>query len=170
MTRCCKVPSSPISPRNRRFSSGRKNFRTICEHAASLLARKVRWVKMRQEQCSSLSCELAPERNERRRAQESSADLCLDQLRRGDIGASHRLVQQLYPHVYRYLLYLIGNPETASDLTQETFVHAWRGLDTFEGRVPLLHWLYRIAYREFLQELRRCRSDVSLDRISEPSD
>jgi len=82
--------------------------------------------------------------------------------------ASLELVRQLHPHIYCYLLYLTGNPDTAEDLTQETFLHAWRSLPTFEGRAPLQHWLVRIAHREFLQSLRRRRSHVSLDQIQPP--
>jgi RNA polymerase sigma factor (sigma-70 family) len=52
-------------------------------------------------------------------------------------------------------LYLTGSPEAAEDLTQETFLQAWRGLGTFDGRATLRTWLHRIAHREFLQALRR---------------
>src|SRR5260370_32399466 len=51
------------------------------------------------------------------------------QLRRGNSGAMHRFCGEYYPSVYRYLLWLTGSPETAEDLTQETFVRAWQHLD-----------------------------------------
>jgi RNA polymerase sigma-70 factor (ECF subfamily) len=79
------------------------------------------------------------------------------QIRSGDADAGHRWVREYYPAIYRYLLYLTNNPETAKDLTQETFLQAWRHLDSFDHRAPLRPWLYRIAHREFLQALRRQR-------------
>jgi RNA polymerase sigma-70 factor, ECF subfamily len=79
----------------------------------------------------------------------------LAQLRDGDAEAGHRFVRDHYPAVYRYLLFLSGHRETAEDLTQETFLQAWRHFDQFEGRAPLRLWLHQIARREFLQAWRR---------------
>jgi RNA polymerase sigma-70 factor, ECF subfamily len=93
----------------------------------------------------------------------------LEQIRSGDAEAGHRFIRDYYPGVYRYLLYLTGRPEMAEDLTQETFLQAWRRLETFEGRSALKPWLYRIAHREFLQALRSQQLPVSLEEIDEPS-
>jgi RNA polymerase sigma-70 factor (ECF subfamily) len=84
-----------------------------------------------------------------------SADrLLLEQIHAGDPEAGPRFVRDYYPGVYRYLLYLTGSPEAAEDLTQETFLQAWRGLESFEGRSGLRTWLHRIAHRQLLQALR----------------
>jgi RNA polymerase sigma-70 factor, ECF subfamily len=91
----------------------------------------------------------------------------VQQIREGDSAAGHRFVQQHYPGVYHYLLYLSGRPELAEDLTQETFLQAWSRLDTFAGRAPLRLWLHRIAHRMFLQAVRRPRSVVPLDEAVE---
>src|SRR5437016_12008906 len=72
----------------------------------------------------------------------------IEQLRQGDPEAGHQFARDYYPDVYRYLLYLTGRAEMAEDLAQETFLHAWRRLDTFEGRASLRVWLPRIAHRE----------------------
>src|SRR6266550_1951236 len=92
------------------------------------------------------------------------------QLRQGDREAGYRLVQEYYPGVYRYLLYLTGRPETAEDLTQETFLQAWRNLGTFDETASLRPWLHRIAHREFLQALRARRTETALEETAEPSD
>jgi RNA polymerase sigma-70 factor (ECF subfamily) len=91
----------------------------------------------------------------------------IEQLRQGDAEAGRQFVREYYPGVYRYLLYLTGQPQAAEDLTQETFVQAWRGLDGFEGRAPLRLWLHRIAHREFLQALRSRRPASSLEELAE---
>src|SRR5690349_2462366 len=83
-------------------------------------------------------------------AMPSVEGLLLERIRAGDLDAGHRFVRDYYPGVYRYLLYLTGSPEAAEDLTQETFLQAWRRLESFEGRAALRTWLHRIAHREFL--------------------
>src|SRR5579862_994082 len=75
----------------------------------------------------------------------------VEQLRRGDADASHRFFREQYPAVYRYLLWLTNSPDTAEDLAQESFLRAWRHLDTFDGHAALRPWLHRIAHREFLR-------------------
>ncbi len=47
--------------------------------------------------------------------------------------------------VYQVCYRFVGNHEDASDLSQESFVRAWRGLKTFKGESALSTWLYRIA-------------------------
>src|SRR5436305_139205 len=90
---------------------------------------------------------------------EPSADaLLLERIRGGDADAAHRFVREHYPGIYRHLLYLTGSRELAEDLSQETFLQAWRALDRFVARAPLRAWLHRIAHREFLQSLRSQRT------------
>jgi RNA polymerase sigma-70 factor (ECF subfamily) len=52
---------------------------------------------------------------------------------------SHR--REIMLHCYR----LAGSLHDAEDLTQETFLRAWQGIDRFEGRASVKNWLYRIA-------------------------
>jgi RNA polymerase sigma-70 factor (ECF subfamily) len=97
-----------------------------------------------------------------------SADARLvERLRQGDAEAGRRFVREFYPGVYRYLLYLTGRPEAADDLTQETFVQAWRYLDTLDERAMLRPWLHRIAHREFLQALRSQHPHACLEELPE---
>ena len=47
--------------------------------------------------------------------------------------------------VYQVCFRFVGNHEDASDLAQDAFVRAWRGLKNFKGQSALATWLYRIA-------------------------
>ena len=49
--------------------------------------------------------------------------------------------RQVYQLCYRF----VGNHEDASDLSQDVFVRAYRGLSSFRGQASLSTWLYRIG-------------------------
>jgi len=90
----------------------------------------------------------------------------LEQIRSGDAEAGRRFVREHYPAIYRYLLYLTGQPELAEDLTQETFLQGWQHLATFQGRASLRTWLHRIALNLCLDRLAR-RRETPLDEVDE---
>lgn len=62
--------------------------------------------------------------------------------------------QQVYWHIRR----LVTLHEDANDLTQNTFLKAWRALPDFRGDSGLYTWLYRIATNEALSFLKRNKS------------
>jgi RNA polymerase sigma-70 factor (ECF subfamily) len=59
--------------------------------------------------------------------------------------------RELQVHCYR----MMGSLEDSEDLTQETFMRAWRRRETFEGRSSFRAWLYRIATNACLDALER---------------
>ena len=82
----------------------------------------------------------------------SEADLvaaCLD----GTPGAFDRIVEQHQRTIYRLCYRFVGNHEDASDLSQDVFLRAYRGLRTFRGRSTLATWLYRIAVNVCLNRI-----------------
>jgi RNA polymerase sigma-70 factor (ECF subfamily) len=84
--------------------------------------------------------------------------------REGDMAAFERLYRAHVGRVHGLCLRMTGNPDTAEDLTQETFVSAWRSLSTFEGRSGFGTWLHRIAVNAVMARGRspQGRGEVSL--------
>jgi RNA polymerase sigma-70 factor, ECF subfamily len=78
----------------------------------------------------------------------------LGRAREGDREAFGRLVQRHQRRVYAAALHILGNHSDADDATQETFVRAYRGLATFDGRADFFTWLYRITVNTALNALR----------------
>jgi RNA polymerase sigma-70 factor (ECF subfamily) len=63
----------------------------------------------------------------------------------GDQTAFEEIVDRHRRPVYQVCYRFVNNHEDASDLSQETFVRAWKGLKNFKGQAALSTWLYRIA-------------------------
>jgi RNA polymerase sigma-70 factor (ECF subfamily) len=65
--------------------------------------------------------------------------------KKGDPAAWEVLVLSHQEPVFRFVYLLLGNPEEAEDVTQETFIRAARYLDRFEPERPLRPWLLKIG-------------------------
>src|SRR5947207_3325150 len=91
------------------------------------------------------------------------------QLKANERAAFEEVVERHYQPIYRHLWHLCGEAESAADLTQETFVQAWRSLPTFEGRSAIGTWLGAIAVRVWRRSLqqRRAPDALPLDDLTE---
>jgi RNA polymerase sigma-70 factor (ECF subfamily) len=73
--------------------------------------------------------------------------------------------------VYQVCYRFVNEHEDASDLTQETFVRAWRGLRNFRGQAALSTWLYRIAVNVSLNRVSSKKAEtepLDADRFIDP--
>jgi RNA polymerase sigma-70 factor (ECF subfamily) len=105
----------------------------------------------------------------------TSDQIDLGALRDRDPVAFKALVERYSTRIYNLALKMLGNPDMAEDILQETFVNAYRGIDRFEGRSHISTWLYRIAHNAVLMRLRKekgkptiqsLEAEVDLDTLS----
>jgi len=87
----------------------------------------------------------------------------------GDESAFTEIVNRYRAKIFSLTLNLLHNAADAEEITQDTFIRAYRGLARFRGESSLSTWLYRIAlnlarnrYWYFFR--RRRQNWVSLDR------
>ncbi len=69
--------------------------------------------------------------------------------------AFNLLVRQYQQKVYWHIRKMVIDHDDANDLTQDTFIKAWKGLEHFKGDSQLFTWLYRIATNESLNHLAK---------------
>jgi len=76
-----------------------------------------------------------------------------------DRRAADMFIEQLFAkhhgEIYAYLLRMVRDPDLASDLAQDAFVKAYRAHDTLEKPENARAWLYQIAHRVALDDIRR---------------
>jgi RNA polymerase sigma-70 factor (ECF subfamily) len=63
----------------------------------------------------------------------------------GDASAWEPLVQTYQQAVFRLAYLLLGDPDDAEDIAQETFLRAWNHLKRFDPTRPLKPWLLSIT-------------------------
>lgn len=66
-------------------------------------------------------------------------------LRAGDQKAASELVDMYYKQIYLYMRRLGHDRQVSEDLTQESFLSAWRHISQLRDSKALNSWLYRIA-------------------------
>jgi len=77
-----------------------------------------------------------------------------------DAGA---LFEAYHDRIYRYILRMVRDRGEAEELTQETFLRAYRRRDTLRDEQAIRGWLYRIGTHVCLDRLRQRKPNVSMD-------
>lgn len=75
--------------------------------------------------------------------------------REGDTRAFDQLVTRHRDRVFMVANSILRNEDEALDVTQETFLRAWRNLARFDGAASLVSWLARIATNAAIDVVRR---------------
>lgn len=90
----------------------------------------------------------------------------IERATRGDRLAQAEIVQKHERMVYNLALKLVGNPDDAENVLQETFLKVLEALPSFRGGSTLSTWIYRIATNYALMHLRnKKRTFVPIDDL-----
>jgi RNA polymerase sigma-70 factor (ECF subfamily) len=65
------------------------------------------------------------------------------------------MMRQFQKPIYYYIRRMVLNHDDAADISQNTFIRAWQGLNAFRAESKISTWLYRIAYNETLAFIKK---------------
>ena len=84
----------------------------------------------------------------------------------GMLAAFDELIQRYQQMVYATVYHMTSSHEDADDLTQESFIKAYKALKRFKGESSFYTWIYRIAVNRtinFLKQRKRKSYHMSLN-------
>lgn len=83
----------------------------------------------------------------------------------GSVNAYGLLIEKYQKAVYNLFLRMLHDQEEARELTQLAFIKAYEALSGFRSGCRFFSWLYRIAINLALNELKKKKNFVSLEKI-----
>ena len=78
--------------------------------------------------------------------------------RRREPAAFEALVRRHQTTLYNFCLRMLGQPDDAADVAQETFVQLYSHLGRLDEQEPLAPWLFRVARNRCIDLIRRRRT------------
>jgi len=75
----------------------------------------------------------------------------------GDEVAFEGLVRRYSPHLFNYIIHILGNYDQACDVLQQVFLQLYLSLATLNQQGSFKGWLYHVAHNRCIDELRRKR-------------
>ena len=88
----------------------------------------------------------------------------------GDANAFAVLVDRYKDLVYTLAMRMVKNKEEAEEVSQDTFIKAYKSLNRFKGDSKFSTWIYRVAYNTCLDRLKknkRQQQTVTIDEYTE---
>lgn len=94
---------------------------------------------------------------------------CVRRVRRGDDEAARLFMEHLYPLVVKVVRANLPRRTSEEDLVQTVFMKVFTKIDQYQGKVPLEHWVSRIAVNTSLNALKaeRVRPELRWSDLSE---
>ena len=88
----------------------------------------------------------------------------------GDISAFSTLYNKYEGCIYRLMLKMCGNPNTAEDLAHDAFVKMYENLDRYDAHYKFFSWFYRLSMNLAINAGKRKREITDHDNYYEPVD
>ena len=83
--------------------------------------------------------------------------ILINRSQQGDLDAFNQLVLNYQDNLFHFLISFTGDPDTAEDITQESFIKAYQHIGSFQGGT-FKSWLFRIginAARDLARQRKR---------------
>src|ERR1700728_712225 len=91
----------------------------------------------------------------------------LGAIAKGDTAAFERLYNATRAKLYGVLLRILGRPELAEEVMQETYLKVWKMADKFDPTIATpITWMVAIARNRAIDIVRK-RGDVSIEEEPE---
>ncbi|MGB8953712.1 MAG: sigma-70 family RNA polymerase sigma factor [Candidatus Aminicenantales bacterium] len=87
--------------------------------------------------------------------EERTDDALVGRAKKGDVEAFTELARRFQEKIYYTVFGMTRNHQDADDLTQETFLYAYKALRSFKQKSSFYTWIYRIAVNLTLNFLKR---------------
>jgi RNA polymerase sigma-70 factor (ECF subfamily) len=87
--------------------------------------------------------------------QDAANDGLVERAKSGQMEAYVELVRGIQEKIYHTIFGMTRNHEDADDLTQETFMYAYKALGSFNRKSSFYTWAYRIAVNLTLNHLKK---------------
>jgi len=79
------------------------------------------------------------------------------------LGDFDRLFEEFSAPIYNYVLRMVGDRDRAADITQDTFIKAYRHIDSLTDVSSTRSWIYRIATNTAIDDMRRRKHLARMD-------
>ena len=93
-----------------------------------------------------------------------SEDVLIQRAVKRDRGAFASLYDKYAERVYRHVYYRVPSQKDAEDITQDTFIRAWRAIDKYKGTgATFLAWLIAVARNLIADHYKTNKKSISLE-------
>jgi|SRR5579871_2234774 len=99
--------------------------------------------------------------------QHEEDEILVRRAQKGESRAFDVLVERYKERLYATVYHMTSNHEDANDLVQDTFIKAYKSLNSFRGQSSFYTWVYRIAVNRTINFIKRRknRNQYSLDDV-----
>jgi len=95
----------------------------------------------------------------------------VEKAKNGNIDAFEEIYNKTNKGIYNFLLNLSSNRELTDDLTQETYIRAFRSIKSLKSKDSINSWLHRIALNLYRDEMKKSKLNIkSIDDNGENND
>ncbi len=86
---------------------------------------------------------------------EEIEDIIIDKIIQGDKSACRIIIDKYKSFVFNLAFRIVNNREDAEEVTQDSFIKAFRYLESFNRKAKFSTWLYRITFNTAVSKTRK---------------